>query len=216
MSPASAALRAAFVAAAPFVPRLEIVSGTDSRSLPIPAQRRLVAHRLLTHEHTTDFEVAAHEGQLWFQPNVAKGLSFFVVLSEDDAVTVAGHAVRCSITKAHFGCSRRILSDVPDSLTLIFDRVLDSTASPASSPIIWHATLTPKEEMLPEVFQGVLKSWQPALCAIRAAAECPPEIFVDPGALKIVSSFLEPYIASKLAHVADSQRLQPAGGSPGT
>ncbi len=182
----------------------------------MPTQRRLVAHRLLTHERTTDFEVAVHEGQLWYQPNVAKGLSFFVVLSEDAAVTVEAHAVRCSITKPHFGCARRILSDMPDSLTLTFDRVLDSTASPASSPIIWHATLTPKEQMLPEVFSGVLKSWQQSLCAIEAAAECPPEIFVDPGALKVVSSFLEPYVTSKLAHVAHSQRLQPAGGSPGT
>jgi len=192
-----------------------IFFGMDSRSLSIQTQRRLVAHRLLTHERPTDFEVAANEGQLWYQPNLAKGMSMFVVLSEDEVVTAAAHDVRCSITKAHYGCSRRILSDLPDSLTLTFDRVLDCTALPAS-PIVWHATLTPKEQMLPHVFSSVFASWKPALCAVKAAAESPPEIVVDPGELHILSSFHEPYIASKLAQVSDSQQLQPAGGSPGT
>jgi hypothetical protein len=170
----------------------------------------------VTHEHTTDFEVTAHEGQLLYQPNVAKGLSLFVVLSEDEAVTAAAHAVLCSMTKVHFGCVHRIVSDLPDSLILTFDRVLESTASPASSPIMWHATLSPKEQMYPCDFSIVFQSWQPALCAIQAATERPPEILVDPGALHIMSSLLEPYVTSKLAHLVDSQRLQPAGGSLST
>ena len=39
---------------------------------------------------------------------------------------------------------------------------------------------------------------------------------VDPGELHMMSSLLEPYVTSKLAPFADAQRLQPAGGSPGT
>jgi hypothetical protein len=164
----------------------------------------------------TDFDVAAIEGQLWLQPILTKGLSMFVVLSEDADVTAAAHAMRCSITKAHYGCSCRIISDLPDSLILTFDRVLDKTASPASSPIVWHATLTPKEPMLFHVFLSEFASWKPALCAIEGAAECLPEICVDPGELCMMSSFLEPYVTSKLAPFADARQLQPAGGSPGT
>ncbi len=66
------------------------------------------------------------------------------------------------------------------------------------------------------VFLETLNGWPTQLCALEAAAGCPPETYVDPGELHIMSSFLEPYVLNKLAPFADIPRLQPAGGSPGT
>ena len=214
----ASALYTAFPTAPPFSLLPDIIApGTDSRSLSITTQRRLSAHRLFTSQHTDDFENEWIGSQLLLKPSSTKGMSFFVVLSDDVGVIAAAHAWRCSVTKQQKGCARRLLFELPDSLTLTFDRVLNPPSAAASPVMMWHASLTPKVPMPFHVFLGMVDEWQPVLCSISGAANCPPEIFFDPGELHTMSSFLEPYFSSKLlALVNDSQRMQPAGGSPGT
>ena len=195
---------------------LVIDVGTDSRSLPPHMQRILSAHRLVTPQRMEDFEFVATSGELWLQPSLKKGMSLFVVLSDDPDVIAAAHAARCAVTRVHHGCTALRLSEVPDSLTLTFERVLERASPSSASPVIvWHATLAPKKPMLDFTFLAAFAEWTKQLCAIEAAAEeCPPDIFVDPSDLGVMSSSLEPYFAYKLAAFTTSQP-QPAGGSPG-
>ena len=215
-----AALRVAYAAASPlqFSPPLNIFCGTDSRSLPPRTQQLLFAHRFLTFsQNINDFENEVISHQFWVQPSATKGLSLFVVLSANLDVIGAAHAVRGAFTQAHYGCGVQQLSELPESLNLIFDRVLeqaDSSQSP-STAIVWHATLTPKEPMLYVTFLNTFEKWTKQLCAIEAAVECPSDVFVDPSDLHVMSSSLEPYFASKLAGFAPLHLQQPAGGSPG-
>ena len=217
------ALRAAYAAASPnqfslpFSPPLDIVGGTDSRLLPPHVQQLLFAHRFLTPMRMDDFDLEEASGQLLLQPSVKKGLSLFVVLSANLAVIAAAHAARGAVTRGHYGCGAQQLSELPELLTLTFDRVLEQTDSSPSTAIVWHATLAPKTPMLYITFLNTFEKWTKQLCAIEADAECPPsDVFVDPSDLHVLSSSLEPYFASKLAGFASLHSLQPAGGSPGT
>jgi hypothetical protein len=215
-----AALRVAYAAASPlqFSPPLNIFCGTDSRSLPPRAQQLLFAHRFLTFsQNINDFENEVISRQFWVQPSATKGLSLFVVLSANLDVIAAAHAVCGAVTRTHYGCGVQQLSELPESLNLTFDRVLEQTDSlqSPSAAIVWHATLTPKTPMLYTTFWDTYEKWTKQLCAIEAAAECPSDIFVDPSDLHVMSSSLEPYFASKLAGFAPLHSQQPAGGSPG-
>jgi hypothetical protein len=82
------------------------LSAGCTRLLSEELQRKLWVYRLRTEPpHLEDFDyVAVDIFRSLVLPTPSKGLSLFVVASEDPAVVAAAHAARGAITKKHHGC----------------------------------------------------------------------------------------------------------------
>ena len=220
-SPKCARLRAAFAASSAI--ELPVVPGS-SRDMPMDLQQRLMAHRMRTDLRLDEcdyFPLSLVQSMV--RPTITKGFSLFVVASEDATVVAAAHAARSAITKKHAGCVAWCLASLPPRLVLTLDRALDSTAE--GTPIVWHATLSPREEMTYTEFVATFEGWGgAAVCELQGAGaaredegEREGEGEAEP-TREHLSTFCErsaPYALAKLdAHAA--ALAQNAGGSPGT
>jgi len=235
-SPASRSmLLTALAGSAPFaIPLLSRGAGAvDSRALPEATQRQLLAHRLITAPRYADCLLAfGDQYDDVVKACAGKGLSFFVVLSELPAVLAAVHELRGKGIK-HRGCSCRRLIDLPESLVLTLDRAISSSEPPASAPVVWHASLSPREDMPLPAFSAAFRSWvNPLPCSLAASAGAAPEAAAQhlrgtecASDLCTLSAESEPYLARKLLAITGSQgqrrqlaqaSIPPSGGSPGS
>ena len=220
-SPKCARLRAAFAASSAI--ELPVVPGS-SRDMPMDLQQRLMAHRMRTDLRLDEcdyFPLSLVQSMV--RPTITKGFSLFVVASEDATVVAAAHAARSAITKKHAGCVAWCLASLPPRLVLTLDRALDSTAE--GTPIVWHATLSPREEMTYTEFVATFEGWGgAAVCELQGAGaaredegEREGEGEAEPTRehLSTFCASSAPYALAKLdAHAA--ALAQNAGGSPGT
>ena len=222
-SPRSAPLRRAY--AASLQPAIALSPGC-SRGMPAALQSRLMAHRLCTDPRVSEFDYAAL-GPLRqsVAPNPERGLSLFVVASEDTAVVAAAHAARGAATKAHRGCVSWRLDTLPPALVLTLDRVLEKSAG--GEPIVWHATLSPSAAMTYAAYLAAVEAWGGVVvCELRGnerdgkgEGEGEGEGEREGEAMKehlcTFSASTAPYALAKLSAHAAAQ-AQAAGGSPGT
>ena len=117
-----------------------------ARDIGEPLRSRLRLHRLISAFRPEDFYAEADEtGSTIIRPaegaEVAKGMSFFAVLSSDPEVIAAAHAyLRPSLR--NLGCCVRTLDELPPDMELVFDNVKLSTSS-NDAHIIVHASLVP-------------------------------------------------------------------------
>ena len=214
-SPKCARLRAAFAASSAI--ELPVVPGS-SRDMPMDLQQRLMAHRMRTDLRLDEcdyFPLSLVQSMV--RPTITKGFSLFVVASEDATVVAAAHAARSAITKKHAGCVAWCLASLPPRLVLTLDRALDSTAE--GTPIVWHATLSPREEMTYTEFVATFEGWGgAAVCELQGAGAAREGEGEAEPTREHLSTFCEssaPYAMAKLdAHAA--ALAQNAGGSPGT
>lgn len=160
----------------------------------------LFAHRLLFGSlggSFSDFDTEMEGSKVILLPAASgskKGLSLFIVLSNERNVLAAAHRFRGA--KAP-GCVSYPLSTLPDSLVLTIDGV--QAALPTSGqPIILHASLTPVARMAFADFATVLESWVAHMCHIVAAAECVDDAFSERSAPYVMRK-LEEFAAAELA-----------------
>jgi hypothetical protein len=184
------------------------------------------AHRLvrsggLRHD---DFDYLMIDNQVVLEPSPrgGKGLSFFVVLSDDAAVLHAAHVFRGALVQ---GCHMFSLEELPAALSLVVDKV---QAGDLDAPVLLHASVAPRERMSASDFSVAMAAWRaaPAPCVLAGAGDCggggcgsgcgsdgaraPAR---DNAAADVTAETLAK-VALRLTASAAASRL-PAGGSPG-
>ena len=229
---AQEALQAAFAAAAaaPDAPPLAALP-----ALPCPASALLPAGLAFAHRlcgtfgsvatsflDPADFAIVMNaEGVPIIQPASADkpGMSFFLVTRETSAVLRAAHSFRGA---AQNGCQAFPLRALPDTLSLVVDRV--QLADAQGTPVLLHASLAPTQPMDSNAFLAELRQWRGVLpCDMKGAAgaqDCLREHGGEEarfgstscrGARALVGA-----AAAKLAAQAHpAAAAQPACGSPG-
>jgi hypothetical protein len=213
-TPKNVQLRAAFLAS-PQQSHMVLKTGS-SRDMSTPLQGKVMVHRFRTEPRLSEFDyVALDLKNSLVQPNPEKGLSLFIVASEDPQVVAAAHVVRGAITKGHHGCLSWCLATLPQSLVVTLDRELEKTAE--GVPIVWHATLSPRTSMTFTEFEAAFEGWADlTVCKLRDVGKEDCEIGpVHRDDLCTFSGGNAPYLLAKLnEHCA--ALVQNAGGSPGT
>jgi hypothetical protein len=144
-----------------------------ARDICEPLRSRLRLHRLISAVRQEDFYAEADDnGRTILRPaegaEVAKGMSFFAVLSSDPDVIAAVHAyLRPSLR--NLGCCVRTLDELPPHTELVFDSVQLSTASD-DAHIIVHASLVPSARVRMLAFESALEDRPARKCAIAGHA----------------------------------------------
>ena len=144
-----------------------------ARDICEPLRSRLRLHRLISTVRQEDFYAEADDnGRTILRPaegaEVAKGMSFFAVLSSDPDVIAAVHAyLRPSLR--NLGCCVRTLDELPPHTELVFDSVKLSTASD-DAHIIVHASLVPSARVRMLAFVSALEDRPARKCAIAGHA----------------------------------------------
>ena len=146
-----------------------------------PKRSRLRFHRLISDARTADFHATVDgSGNDLVRPAVGdeevKGMSFFVVLSDDPAVIAAAHAFMHP-TMRHRGCCVRSLDAVPENTALLLDSV--KVASDGGLPIIVHASLVPTATMYVGEFIVGLQRQSATVCRMEARAGVDDEAAFD-------------------------------------
>jgi hypothetical protein len=152
-----------------------------AHSVVEPERSRLRFHRLISDARTADFHATVDgSGNDVVRPAVGdeevKGMSFFVVLSDDPAVIAAAHAFMHP-TMRHRGCCVRSLDAVPENTALLLDSV--KVASDGGLPIIVHASLVPTATMYVGEFIVGLQRQAAAVCQMEARADVDDEAAFD-------------------------------------
>ena len=145
-----------------------------ARDIGQPLRSRLKLHRLISSVRQEDFYAEADESsRTILRPaegaEVAKGMSFFAVLSSDPDVIAAVHEyLRPSVR--NLGCCVRTLDELPPDTELVIDAVKLSTAN-NDAQIIVHASLVPAARVRLTDFASALEDRPARKCSIAANAD---------------------------------------------
>jgi hypothetical protein len=105
---------------------------------------------------------------------VARGMSFFSVLSSDPGVIAAAHAyMRPSLR--NLGCCVRTLDELPPDTDLVFDTVRLSSTAGDDARIIVHASLVPSARVRLIAIAAALEDLPARKCDIAGHADMDSE-----------------------------------------
>ncbi len=150
-----------------------------ARDIGEPLRSRLRLHRLISGVRPEDFCAEADDrNRITIRPaegaEVARGMSFFAVLSSDPEVIAAAHAyMRPSLR--NFGCCVRTLDELPPDTDLVFDNVRLSSTAGDDAHIIVHASLVPSARVRLIAIAAALEELPARKCNIAGHADADSE-----------------------------------------